>query len=75
MSKQTVAGVVVSNKMINTIVVAVSRLKVHPMYGKQFRVTKKYHVDTAGQQFNLGDQVKIQPVAPISKTKSWKVII
>lgn len=72
---KSIEGTVVSNKMIGTIVVAVSRMKLHPMYHKQYRITKKYHVDTAGKEFAIGDTVMIEPTAPISKTKSWKVVV
>lgn len=74
MPKKVRIGTVAANKMINTIVVVVERWKKHPLYGKQFRVTKKYHVDTAGQTFALGDRVTIEETRPLSKSKSWQVV-
>lgn len=74
MPKKVRTGKVVSTGTMNTITVAVDRMKVHPLYNKQFRVTKKYHADTAGKVFQVGDVVTIEETAPISKTKKWKVI-
>lgn len=73
MPKKIRTGKVTSNKMQNTIIVAVDSMKVHPLYNKQYRVTKKYHADTAGKTFEIGDVVTIEETKPISKTKSWKV--
>lgn len=74
MIKKIRTGKVVSNAMMNTIVVATQRMKKHPLYSKQYRVTKKYHVDTAGIAYEMGDVVKIEETRPQSKTKSWRVI-
>lgn len=74
MPKKVRTGKVVSTGMMNTVTVAVDRMKVHPLYNKQFRVTKKYHADTAGKTFQVGDVVTIEETTPISKTKKWKVI-
>ncbi len=74
MPKKTRIGTVVSNKMTGTVTVAVERMKVHPLYQKQYRVTTKYHADTDGESYGIGDQVLIEETRPISKTKSWKVI-
>ncbi len=74
MPKKVKTGKVISNKTINTITVAVERMKTHPLYSKRFRVTKKYHADTDGKSFEIGDVVTIEEVKPISKTKTWKVV-
>lgn len=74
MPKKVRVGTVISNKMIGTVTVAVERMKKHPLYHKQFRVTKNYHADTNGQTLEVGDSVKIEETRPISKTKSWKVV-
>lgn len=74
MSKKIRTGKVTSNKMQNTITVSVDRMKVHPLYNKQFRVTEKFHADTAGKTFEIGDTVTIEETKPMSKTKTWKVI-
>lgn len=67
-------GTVVSAKQPNTVTVAVNRLKKHPIYQKQYRVTKKYHADTNGVELTIGDQVKIEETRPLSKTKSFRVV-
>lgn len=67
-------GTVTGTSMTNTVIVTVERMKKHPLYQKQFRVTKKYHVDTNGQTLAIGDTVKIEETRPISKTKSWRVV-
>lgn len=74
MPKKMRTGTVVSNKMMNTVVVAVERMKKHPLYHKQYRVTKKYHADTAGKTYEVGDVITIEETKPISKTKSWRVV-
>ncbi len=74
MPKKRRTGTVVSNKMIGTVVVAVERMKDHPLYHKAYRVTKKYHADTAGQDYEVGQTVTIEETRPISKLKTWKVV-
>lgn len=70
---QTLKGKVISNKMLRTVVVEVSTLKKHPLYGKYFIVSKKYkaHCD---EKIDEGKIVLLQPTRPISKDKKWKVI-
>lgn len=67
-------GVVVSDKMNKTIVVAVTRLKKHPKYEKYYKVTKKYKVDDEKNEYKMGDKVIIVECRPISKEKHWKVV-
>lgn len=74
MAKKTRKGTVVSSKMTNTITVSVQRMKIHPLYHKRYRVTKKYHADTSGKSYELGDVVTIEETRPISKTKHWRVV-
>jgi small subunit ribosomal protein S17 len=64
------SGVVVSNKMNKTIVVAVDTLKTHPKYLKQYRSTKKYkvHVEEASK-YAIGEKVSFQECRPISRDK------
>lgn len=73
MPKMTLKGKVLRNKMQNTVVVGVSRVKVHPKYGKRIHVTKKYYAH-ADEPIDEGVEVVIQENKPISKTKRWKVI-
>lgn len=63
-------GVVVSDAMDKTIVVAVETLKTHPKYLKKYRSTKKYKVHDEENKFKKGDKVEFIQCAPISKDKS-----
>lgn len=66
-------GKVVSKKSEKTITVLVERIVTHPIYGKKFKRTKKYHVhDEVNSE--LGQVVKFVASRPYSKTKKWKVI-
>jgi small subunit ribosomal protein S17 len=67
-------GLVVSDKMDKTAVVAVVRLKRHPLYGRVQRVTKKYHAHDEANECKSGDRVRIMETRPISKTKCWRVL-
>jgi len=71
---RTLKGVVVSDKIDKTIVVAVNRLKLHPKYKKKYKVTKKYKVHDEKNEFHIGDKVTIVECRPLSKDKRWKVI-
>ncbi|MEI7890614.1 MAG: 30S ribosomal protein S17 [bacterium] len=67
-------GIVVSDKMDKTIVVAVESLKTHPKYLKKYRSTVKYKVHDEDNKFKKGDKVEFSQCKPISKDKSHKVI-
>ena len=67
-------GLVVSNKMDKTVVVAVETRKVHRLYKKAIKVTKKYKVHDENNACKIGDKVKIVETRPLSKEKSWRVI-
>lgn len=66
-------GVVVSDKMDKTIVVSVSRFVKHPLYGKFYKVSKKYKAHDEGNKYKIGDTVEIVSTRPISKNKKFKV--
>jgi small subunit ribosomal protein S17 len=67
-------GVVTSDKMEKSIVVAeVKRVK-HPMYGKFVLKTKKYVAHDEKNDCNIGDTVKIMETRPLSKTKCWRLV-
>lgn len=66
-------GVIVSDKMDKTVVVAVTRYKKHPKYKKKYKVTKKYKVHDEKNEYKTGDQVVIQECRPMSKDKRWVV--
>jgi len=72
--RRVLAGVVVSDKMKNTVVVEVNRLVKHPKYQKYFQVTKRYKADNPNDIKKLGDKVKIEECRPISKDKHFKII-
>jgi len=67
-------GVVVSDKMKNTIVVEVLTLKKHPKYEKFIKRSKKYKADDPGNTRKIGEKVTIEECRPISKDKHFKVI-
>ncbi len=67
-------GVVVGDKMNKTIVVSVSRFVKHPLYGKFYKISKKYKAHDEENKFKIGDNVEIVEVKPISKDKRFKVV-
>jgi len=66
-------GIVVSNKMQNTVVVKVERTYRHPQYGKVVTRAKKYYAHNDAP-LNIGEQVKIMETRPLSKLKRWRVV-
>jgi small subunit ribosomal protein S17 len=73
-SGKILKGVVVSDKMDKTVVVSVSRFVKHPLYGKFYKVSKKYKAHDEGNVYKVGDKVEIVETRPISKDKRFKVI-
>lgn len=67
-------GVVVSDKMDKTVVVSVSRFIKHPLYGKFYKVSKKYKAHDEENKYKTGDSVEMIETKPISKDKRFKVI-
>ena len=67
-------GIVVSNKMEKSIVVAVKRKVKHPIYGKFINRTKKLMAHDEENSCNNGDTVKISETRPLSKNKSWRLV-
>src|SRR5687768_14099347 len=74
MPKRVLSGTVVSDKGDKTVVVRVERRVKHPLYGKIIRLSKKYHAHDEGNAFKLGEQIRIEECAPVSKLKSWTVL-
>jgi small subunit ribosomal protein S17 len=72
--KRILVGTVVSDKNEKTVVVKVERKVKHPLYGKIIRRSKKYHAHDEDNSFKLGETVRIEETAPMSKLKTWKVI-
>ena len=67
-------GVVVSDKMDKTVVVMVSRFVKHPLYGKFYKISKKYKAHDQDNKYKIGDKVEMVEVRPISKDKRFKVV-
>lgn len=72
--KKVLSGVVVSDKMKDTIVVLVERYVKHPKYQKFLNLRKKYKVHDAGNTKKIGDKVDIEETRPISKDKHFRVL-
>ena len=66
-------GIVVSNKMDKTIVVAVKWKEKHPIYGKFVNKTRKFHVHDEKNECGIGDTVRIMETRPLSKTVRWRL--
>jgi small subunit ribosomal protein S17 len=73
-SKKTMTGVVVSNKMDKTIVVKVERRFAHPVFKKVVKTTKKYKVHDEKNECVEGDFIRIQETRPLSKEKRWRLM-
>jgi len=67
-------GVVVSNKMDKTIVVAVERQVMHPLYKRYYKRTKKYMAHDEHNQCSIGDVVRIIESRPLSRRKRWRLL-
>ena len=67
-------GIVISNKMEKSIVVAVERKVKHPIYGKFVKTTTKFMAHDEKNECNIGDTVSIMEIRPLSKNKRWRVV-
>lgn len=74
MPKRILQGLVVSDKNDKTVVVEVERRYTHPLYKKVVRRSKKYHAHDEGNAAKIGDRVRIEETAPISKNKRWTLV-
>jgi small subunit ribosomal protein S17 len=74
MPKRVLTGTVVSDKADKTVVVRVERRVKHPLYGKIIKLSKKYHAHDEANAYSVGEQVRIQECAPLSKLKTWTVV-
>ena len=72
--RKTRVGMVVSNKMDKTIVVAIADNVKHPVYGKIIKRTLKVHAHDANNECTIGDRVEIMETRPLSKTKRWRLV-
>jgi len=73
-SRKERQGVVVSEKMDKTVVVAVEIREKHPIYGKFVTKTKKFHAHDEKNDAHEGDIVRIMETRPLSKTKRWRIV-
>ncbi len=67
-------GVVVSNKMDKSVVVAVKTQEKHPIYGKFVKKTTKFVAHDEKNECSVGDTVRIMETRPLSKTKNWRIV-
>ena len=67
-------GMVVSDKMDKTVVVAIEDNVKHPVYGKIIKRTLKVHAHDESNECGVGDKVKIMETRPLSKTKRWRIV-
>ncbi len=74
MPKRILTGTVTSDQNAQTVTVSVERRFTHPVLKKTIRKSKKYRAHDPENQFKVGDRVRIEECAPISKTKRWKVV-
>lgn len=74
MPRRVLQGTVVSDKNDKTIIVAVERRVMHPVYKKFIRRSKRYAAHDEGNAHKIGDVVFIRECRPISKSKRWEVV-
>jgi small subunit ribosomal protein S17 len=67
-------GVVVSNKMEKSAVIAVKRREKHPIYGKFVNKTSKLMIHDSKNELNIGDTVRVMETRPLSKNKNWRLV-
>ena len=73
-AQRTIEGRVVSNKMDKTVTVLVERQVKHALYGKYIKRSTKLHAHDADNSCKEGDVVRVTEIAPMSKTKNWRVV-
>jgi len=72
--RKTRVGIVVSDKMDKTVVVALEDFVRHSLYGKSVKTTKKVKAHDENNECNIGDKVKIMETRPLSKGKRWRLV-
>ena len=72
--RKTMNGIVVSNKMDKTVVVAVKTSEMNKMYGKIEKKTYKLKAHDENNECQIGDKVKVMETRPLSKDKRWRVV-
>lgn len=71
--RKSLSGIVVSDKMQKTVVVAVERLVTHPLYGRRIRETRRVKAHDDSGSLHVGDRVEIVETRPLSRDKHWRV--
>ena len=71
---RTLTGVVSSDKRDKTITVMITSRETHPLYKKQYTITRKYTAHDEKNEAHEGDTVMIEETRPVSKTKTWKLV-
>ena len=74
MSKRTITGVVSSVAGDKTIVVTRTIRETHPLYGKKFTTSRKFHAHDENNECGIGDRVEIMETRPLSKDKNWRLV-
>ena len=72
--RKTRVGIVMSDKMDKTIVVAIRRRVKHPLYGKILNRTDKLKVHDENNECGIGDRVRVMETRPLSKDKRWRLV-
>ena len=72
--RKTRVGIVVSNKMDKTIVVAIKDNVKNPVYSKIIKRTTKIHAHDEKNECSIGDKVEVMETRPLSKTKRWRLV-
>ena len=72
--RKTRVGIVVSDKMDKTVVIAIEDNVKHPVYGKIIKRTLKVHAHDEENTCGIGDKVRIMETRPLSKTKRWRIV-
>ena len=67
-------GMVVSDKMDKTVVIAIEDNVKHPVYGKIIKRTLKVHAHDENNECSIGDKVEVMETRPLSKTKRWRLV-
>ena len=74
MNRKRLVGKVISNQMMATVVVEMTRLVRHPVYPRVIRQVKRVKAHDAVLKLRVGDEVRIEETRPISKDKRWRVV-
>lgn len=67
-------GIVVSDKMDKTVVVVENTMKLHKLYKKRVKTSKRYKAHDELNECRVGDKVRIMETRPLSKDKTWRVV-